>query len=295
MLALFKQLAAHKSSQRVMCGEIDALEFAVARFAAHGNLLEMSDPFFPLPTCRKIPTAMAALVFSLSLLCRTQAHQVPSLTVEALFAADHSYTLRVSLDPRLFLSDQPSALPPVPIEWYRDQSQKDLEETRQKAADYLRHALTLKFGEKSLAVENCNYQPMDGATNMPIAADTKEVHLLATTSGRVPDGEKSFSVSLSQNANVSMILMNSFEGTMERRPNVIFPGETTRPYELAFKDEPAAAPSPKLPSPADGKGKEINQLSPAKPETRPSWSVAGIAAAVIAGVLALVFLRRAKR
>lgn len=246
----------------------------------------MSATVFFTQLRRKTPVAMAALIFFLVQPCRTQAHQVPSLTIEALFSADLSYTLRVSLDPRLFLSDQPSALPPVPIEWYRDQGEKDLEETRKKAADYLQRALILKFGEKSVAVKNCDFQPMDGATNMPIAADTKEVHLLATTKGRVPDGERSFAVTLSQNANVSMILMNSFEGTMERRPNVIFPGETTRPYELVFKDAPP---------PVASKGKELNQPSPAKPEARSSWPVAAITTAVVVGVVALVFLRRSKR
>ena len=62
------------------------------------------------------------------------AHQVPSLTVEALFSADRSYTLRINVDPRLFISDQPSSLPPVPIEWYRDQKPEELAATKLKAA-----------------------------------------------------------------------------------------------------------------------------------------------------------------
>lgn len=244
---------------------------------------------------RKLPGALVGLVLLLLQVGSALGHQVPSLTVEALFSADHSYTLRVSLDPRLFLSDQPSSLPPVPIEWYRDQTEKDLDATRKKAAEYLQRALTLKFGDKSVAVENCDYQPMDGATNMPLAADTKEVHLLATMKGRVPDGEKSFAVALSQNANVSMILMNSLEGVMERRPNVIFPGETTRSYELAFKDEPVADSPPK-PPPVQSNGNEVNQPSPAKPESRSSLPTVGVIAAVIAGAVAIiVLLRRAKR
>ena len=75
---------------------------------------------------------------------------------------------------------------------------------------------------------------MDGATNMPLAADTAEVHLLAEAKGVVPDAANDFSIELSRDANVSMILLCSFGGSMERRPNVVFPGETSRAYALPF-------------------------------------------------------------
>jgi hypothetical protein len=206
------------------------------------------------------------------------AHQVPSLTVEALFSADRSYTLRINVDPRLFISDQPSSLPPVPIEWYRDQKPEELAATRLKAAGYLSKALTIKFGETTAQLENCDFQPMDGATNMPLSADTKEVHLLAEAKGTVPKEQSSFALALSHDANVSMILMNSFEGTMERRPNVVFPGETSRAFELSF---PAKTLSPAT-APVIEKS-----AATAKNETRPTekllWPVA------VGGILLIIF------
>lgn len=171
------------------------------------------------------------------------AHQVPSLTVEALFLADRSYTLQVSLDPRLFLSDQPASLPPVPVEWYREQTPEQLTATWHKAAGYVREALELKFGQLTGRIGGIEFQPMDGATNEPLGADSKEVHLLGKAKGVVPEGGGSFQIALGRNANVSMILLNSLDGEMERRPNVIFPGETSRPFELKFaavKSEPQA-------------------------------------------------------
>lgn len=166
--------------------------------------------------------------------CMADAHQVPSLTVEALFAKDRTYTLRVNLDPRLIISDQPASLPPVPVEWYRDQSADALAATKDKAAAYLAKALSVKFGVGTTGIGKCEFQPMDGATNMPLSSDSKEIHLLAEAKGNVPEEEDSFSLSLSHDANVSMILMNSFEGTLERRPNVVFPGETSRPFKMVF-------------------------------------------------------------
>lgn len=181
---------------------------------------------------------MAALMFFLVACGTAEAHQVPSLTAEALFSTDRGYTLRINLDPRLFISDQPSSLPPVPIEWYRDQKPDELAATKKKAAAYLLKALSIQFGDATRPVENCEFQPMDGATNMPLSADTQEVHLLAEAKGVVPEAAKSFALTLSHDANVSMILLNSFEGTMERRPNVVFPGETSRPFVLAFPAKP---------------------------------------------------------
>ena len=207
------------------------------------------------------------------------AHQVPSLTVEALFSADRSYTLRINVDPRLFISDQPSSLPPVPIEWYRDQKPEELAATKIKAAGYLVKSLHIKFGDVTLPLENCDFQPMDGATNMPLSADTKEVHLLAAAKGTVPKEQNTFALALSQDANVSMILMNSFEGTMERRPNVVFPGETSRPFQLAFPAKPA--PSASIPTiekpavPTQDKARSTNKIL---------WAVAA------GGILLAIFL-----
>lgn len=179
--------------------------------------------------------ALLALVMPLC----AYAHQVPSLTVEALFTKDRAYTLRVSLDPRLFLSDQPSSLPPVPIEWFREQTPDQVKATWRQAAEYVREALELKFGDATTRITDCQFQPMDGATNQPLGPDTKEVHLLGEAKGTVPDGCDSFQIALSRNANVSMILLNSFDGEMERRPNVIFPGETSRAFVMKV-----AAPTP---------------------------------------------------
>ena len=240
--------------------------------------------------------AAAALACCVMLTARAAAHQVPSLTVEALFSADRSYILRLNLDPRLFLSDQPASLPPVPIEWYREQNAAEREATRQKAADYLQRALTLRFGEQTKPVGQCEFQPMDGATNMPLVEDTKEVHLLATAKGKVPDGVTSFAVALSQDATVSMILMNSFEGTMERRPNVIFPGETTRPYELPIP--PPAASKPAIGMPPDTEAApaglaEANGQGPASPAAK-TKSQSTIAALIAVTALLLMAARRAR-
>lgn len=252
--------------------------------------MHLASPFF---FHRRLARVIGLVIALLAMAGRhAAAHQVPSLTVEALFSADRSYILRISLDPRLFLSDQPASLPPVPIEWYREQSEAELTATKQKAAEYLKRALTLKFGDKSSPVENCEYQPMDGATNMPLADDTKEVHLLATMKGIAPDNSTGFAIALSQSANVSMILMNSFEGTMERRPNVIFPGETTRPYALAFASPTNSAPKTDSPAKVSAdatlaKQAEATVSDRVQAEPKSKW---GLMAMVIIALVAVLLL-----
>ena len=167
-------------------------------------------------------------------------HQVPSLSVEGSFSKDRSFEITINLDPRLFLSDQPSSLPPVPIEWYRDQTAKEREKTFADASTYLKKALQLEFNGQIFPHLNYTYRAMDGATNQEVTEESKEVHLLAVSKGRVPQGAKSFRAFLAQDAGVSMILMFSFEGEMDKKPSVVFPGETSREFALPYPTEAAS-------------------------------------------------------
>ncbi|MDB6120007.1 MAG: hypothetical protein JWO08_3788 [Verrucomicrobiaceae bacterium] len=211
---------------------------------------------------------------------RALAHAIPSLTVEAIFNADRSYVLRVNVDPRLFLSTKPTELPPVEAAWYRDQTPEQLKATEKKSNEYLASALSLIFSDHATAFPPITYQPMDGATNLPLAADSKEVHLLAEMHGQVPPGALNSAIAVSKEANTSVILINSQEGKQERRPQVLFPGETSRPFELSANGSSDTAPPKILPSVVTTV--EVREVS----RTGPMLAVVGAAAAVM--VLLLV-------
>ncbi len=191
-------------------------------------------PFFP---------AMFRFLIALTLALPSilAAHQVPNITAEAMFHSDGAYTLRISLDPRVFLSDQPTSLPPVPADWFTSQSAAEVEKTWTQAGDYLRDSFHLQFDKTTTPLPEPAFQAMDGATNKAISPETAEVHILATMEGSLPEttGESlPFEIQFGQNANTSLILLNSIDGKPERRPQVLFPGETSRPFAV-----PAAAPS----------------------------------------------------
>ncbi len=174
-----------------------------------------------------------------------QAHQIPNITLEAMFASDPSYTLRVNLDPRVFLSAQPTSLPPVEAGWYLNQSEAERDETHLRAAEYLQKNLGLRFGSTDVAWPSIEITAIDGSTLEPLKPDTAETHLLAVAKGRAPGAADPFELVFGPEANVSLILLNSEDGKPERRPQVLFPGESSRPYKrTAAPVLTAPAPTP---------------------------------------------------
>jgi hypothetical protein len=121
----------------------------------------------------------------------------------------------------------------VEAKWYRDQSADELKATHAKAAEYLRATLSLRFGTQVTPLTDVTFQAIDGGTNKLITDAGTEVHLLATVTGRT--AESTFQLALAREANTSVILLNSLAGQIERRPQVLFPGETGRAFHLTPK------------------------------------------------------------
>ena len=182
--------------------------------------------------------ALAAL---LALIGAAEAHVVPNMTIEADFAADRTYTLKINVDPRTFLAADPTTLPPVPGSWYREQTPEQKATTHEKAREYLSSALGVLFGGQKSVLPDCEIQAIDGSDNNPLKADTQEVHMLATATGRIPEAAATFQIDFAKDANTTLILLHTQAGGAEPRPQVIFPGETSRAFPLKTT-EPAAPP-----------------------------------------------------
>ncbi|MDI1311281.1 hypothetical protein [Prosthecobacter sp.] len=161
-----------------------------------------------------------------------RAHVVPNMTIEAEFDSAGGYTLRINVDPRTFLATDPTSLPPVPGSWYLEQTPEQVAATHEKAQQYLASSLGLLVDGKKASLPACKIQAMDGADNTPLTADTQEVHLLGTASGQLPAVSATFQIDFAKEANTSLILLHSQAGKTELRPQVVFPGETSRPFQL---------------------------------------------------------------
>ena len=221
----------------------------------------------------------ACLLAFLFFISTSLAHVVPNMTIEAEFAKDHSFVLKLNLDPRVFLSDQPTSLPPVSADWYLTQSESQKAATYEKATEYLKANVGLTFNDQTIPLPPCEFVAMDGATNELVKPDTAETHLLATAKGVVPAGADSFKLALGKAANVSLILLNNEEGNEDKRPQVIFPGETSRPFKIT--QAPQAKTDNLMSSPAV-------LFAPAT-----LWSAAGLLGVVF--LTALAFFMRPKR
>lgn len=201
---------------------------------------------------RFIRTRVLGAVFTAALVVASAAHVhvVPDMTIEANFSATGGYSLRINVDPRTFLAADPTSLPPVPGSWYRDQTPGQVAATHEKAQQYLINSLGVLFNGQKIPLPPCEIQAMDGADNTPLKAETQEVHLLATTKGLLPADATTFQIDFAKDANTSLILLHTQAGNTEIRPQVVFPGETSRPFQLKVSPAVAAAsvapPPPKF-------------------------------------------------
>ncbi len=172
-----------------------------------------------------------------------QAHAVPSTEIVASFKNDRSYTLTINLDPRSFLATDPTTLPPVPGSWYRDQSKEQITATHAKAREYLAQVLSFSFSGTKAELVATDLVAIDGNDNTPFKADTPEIHLLATLRGTLPVAASDFLIAYDKAATTSLILLIEHEGETERRPQVIFPGETSRAIKLVTHVAPPPPPA----------------------------------------------------
>lgn len=170
------------------------------------------------------------------------AHTVPTITVEAEFSAAREITLRVNLDPRLFLSAQPTSLPPVPASWWLEQNPEAQTRSVSDALALLGRTVRFQIGDTPLA-GNWKVTAIDSASAFPLGPNSAETHLLAEHRGPLPDVPGDFTVALDSRAPVGLILLNSVEGKAERRPQAIFPGETSRGFKVPERTGALAPPA----------------------------------------------------
>ncbi len=167
------------------------------------------------------------------------AHQVPSLGLDLEIINASTCRLKLDIDPRLFLSDKPATLPPVEAAWYRDLSPAKLDAAEASAAEFIRSRLVFKLGEVSIN-PTWKFLAMDPSGNQPLSATSKEIHLLADATAAIPAGVSTFQLSLDPNSSAALTMLTTIDGEAQRRPQVIFPGEQSRPITWTAAPTPPA-------------------------------------------------------
>ncbi len=169
-------------------------------------------------------------------------HQIPSIQLEIEMASNGPHTLRLNVDPRLIISTSPASMPPVGVEWYRDQTPDEQAETTSKAISYISRTIRFAYGS---GVPGLTWEitPMDGVSNQPLSDTTTEVHLLAVASHAPSAQESSLTVSLASHAAAALTIITLLDGEASQRAQVLFPGEASKPLTWA----PATASTPPPP------------------------------------------------
>ena len=189
-----------------------------------------------------MPFQLRLLLLTLFLAASASAHQVPNMTIEADFDSQGHFAVKVNVDPRVILSDQPTSLPPVVAAWFLEQTPEQVKATFEKAVAYLSENIKLQFGSVVLPLPEVTWQAMDGITNLPLTPETTEVHLLATIKATVPVRQGTFVLGFGQAAQVSLILLLKNPCLTEPKVMVLFPGETSRPFAVVGSSAQEPAP-----------------------------------------------------
>ena len=222
---------------------------------------------------------LTALIFCLIVGSAAHAHQVTNMTVEADFAPDGGFEIKVNIDPRVFLSDNPTSLPPVPASWFLDQSEDQRRDTFRQATSHVGRMLKFQLGKEALKEPAIDWQAMDGATSLAVTVDTAETHLLGTLRGAVPEGADRFTLQYAREGQVSLILLTTTPGMTEPKVQVLFAGESSRPVAI-----PAGRPKTEQ--------KAQNSPTPAAEQDQSAISAAAGALVALLAVITVAGLRR---
>ncbi len=195
--------------------------------------------------------------------CPLLAHTVPTLVVETEFNAARQSEIRVNIDPRLFLSDKPTTLPPIEASWWLEQDDTARAKTMAEVIAYMEKTLDFRLGDIALR-GGWKVTAIDSASAFPLSANSAEVHLLAERKQPLPEVSGEFKVSVSDGCSVGVILLNSTEGKAERHPQSLFPGETGRGFKVP-EMKPVAPLKHEEPSLEAGQEKaEVQLVSPSQ-------------------------------
>jgi hypothetical protein len=182
--------------------------------------------------------AVLILLLAAAFCGRLHAHTVPVVVIEAEFNSSREAVIKVNLDPRLFLSEQPTAVPPVPASWWFEQDEQAQQNTMKAAADYVARIFAFRVGTTQLQGD-WKVAPIDSASAFPLGQASTEAHLLVEHRGALPASPGDFKVAVGKECAVAVILLCSNTGDEERKPQSLFPGEISRAFPLPSLAAPA--------------------------------------------------------
>lgn len=177
----------------------------------------------------------SALAF-LSLVRLTQAHAVPDIPVRSFFTQEGRCTVTVEVDPRCFAVDpntEPSLLNAVLPSM--DMAQRS--GLKSKAADLVRRYVEFMFDPGGQVTPEFQFE-FTGHAELPLSAEDDVVVLTGTAHLKVPEGSTSWRIRATKQTPLAVVFRNYLDGTENPKFSVLFPGETSFPFEFGKAPPP---------------------------------------------------------
>ncbi len=177
----------------------------------------------------------SALAF-FALVRLAHAHAVPDIPVRSFFTQDGKCTITVEVDPRCFAADpntEPSLLNAVLPSM--DEAQRASLKT--KAADLVRRYVEFFFDPSGQVIPEFQFE-FTGHAQLPLTSEEDVVVLTGTCEARMPAGSTAWRIRATKVTPLAVVFRNYLEGLENPKFSVLFPGETSFPFEFGKVQEP---------------------------------------------------------
>ena len=165
-----------------------------------------------------------------------QAHAVPDIPVRTYFTQDGKCTVMVEVDPRCFEAD-PNTAPSLLNSILPSLSNERKTQLRQKATELVKRYVEFYFEPTGAVSPDFSFE-FTGHDRAPLSMDEDVVVLNGSWETRVPAGALSWRVKATKNTPLAVVFRNYIEGLENPKFSVLFPGETSFPFELNKPAEP---------------------------------------------------------
>lgn len=175
---------------------------------------------------------VAALLF-----CATAwGHPVPDIPVRAYFTPEGACTLTVEVDPRCFAEDPNTAAslmqPILPT-----LGEARVTELKTKAQALVKKYVEFLFDPSGPVTPEFSFE-FTGHDRAPLDSEDDIVVLTGTWETRVPAGSRNWQIRATKDTPLAVVFRNYISGVEHPKFSVLFPGETSFPFDLTAPAQP---------------------------------------------------------
>lgn len=176
------------------------------------------------------------LTAALSLITTAWAHPVPDIPVRTYFTPEGKCTLTVEVDPRCFNADPNTAAslmqPILPT-----LSEERVTELKTKAKELVEKYIEFFFEPAGPIQPNFSFD-FTGHDRSPLDSEDDVVVLTGTWETQVPPGTQAWRIRATQETPLAVVFRNYLSGVEHPKFSVLFPGETSFPFDLSAPAQP---------------------------------------------------------